>query len=220
MEVVEALPSIPQPPILPSQSSVVPSQSPLLPSQSTVVPPQLPSQSTVVATQTSPLVAENNVPRTTFTPATSQPVREREGEKEREDGKRGRNGFMSWRYLLLLQAVSVQYVPIPSQPPTIIIPTMQPAMPYMVPQASKLCGLCPRSTVSIQETKWKLLELIRITLQYPFCPSLSTDSGLWLLSGHTSTPSPTAPWQLCLPACELCPLSAAAAASHAHLYLV
>ena len=106
-------------------------------------PPTPPSHSTVVATQTSPLEEEQVHHRTTLPPATlppatlppatlpsaTQPVRGREGGY-------ALNSFDC--FLLLLQAVSVQYVPIPSQSPTIIIPTVQPAIPYMVPQVSTL----------------------------------------------------------------------------------
>ena len=53
-------------------------------------------------------------------------------------------------FLLILQAVSVQYVPIPSQSPTIIIPTMQPAMPYVVPQASNLNSMVSSGWLIIQ----------------------------------------------------------------------
>ena len=67
-------------------------------------------------------------------------------------------------FLLILQAVSVQYVPIPSQSPTIIIPTMPPAMPYVVPQVSNLNSMVPSGWLIIQSEGERTVYLDCVTL--------------------------------------------------------
>lgn len=120
-------------------------------------------------------------------------------------------------FLLILQAVSVQYVPIPSQSPTIIIPTMQPAMPYVVPQVSNLNSMVSSGWLIIQsEAECGLCYVsyvISLSLSAGFCLQLSSSLPL---SPHTRTPhthtlTPATSWQ---PSCEH---PAAKPSSHAHL---